>query len=498
LAAWFVLILTAFPALSAHHLAIADDEENYDSRVDENPEEEYGDEEQDQAYYDEEEEFGGPPDANYEDSDQPGQFTSSPFDDSVTITEKEIVSLNIVGNDMAYLGSETHPDVLEITDPAFGWAILNSDDTITYSPSQIALPSGYQKTDIIHYTATVDGVNAYSATVTVWIEQLNDPPVAYSSNVTIEENQKSFFYLGASDEDNDSLTFSALSTPTFGETELDPYSGTLVYTPLYEFSGKESLTFQVSDGQASSNVATIEIMVLEVGGENSPIPVDDDEESDDYYSDDDGGSSYVDTVPQASAGNDLSVLTGDAVSLDGSASADSDGDPVSFSWLQRTGPRVSLEDASTPNPSFEAPMVKTTATLTFELSVSDGFMADSTTVTVTVVPIEIDIMPNVNPNVIELSEPDAEIPVAVIGSGSLDTSTVSLPSLGFGPNSASAIRSEIADFNNDGYLDHISYYKTNETGLVNGDKTACLTGSLEGPNGNDISFSVCKNIKVKV
>jgi Bacterial Ig domain len=497
IAAWFVFILTAYPTLSAHYTAAAEEEENYDSRADD--EQYYEDDEQDQPYYDEEDEFGAPLETLDGDPvEQSVQFTTSPFDDSVTITEQEIVSLNIVGNDMSYLGSESRPKVLEITEPAFGKAILNSDDTITYSPSQISLPSGYQKTDIIHYTATVDGVTAYSATVTIWIEQLNDPPVAYSANFTIDENKESSFYLGAFDEDNDGLTYSALSTPTFGKTELNPYTGVLVYTPLYEFSGTETLTFQVSDGQALSNIATVAIKVLELGGENSPIPEDDNEESDYSESEDDGGSYYEDTVPDASPGNDQSVLTGDFVTLDGSGSADQDGDPVSFSWLQRTGPRVSLEGAATSNPWFEAPMVKSTTNLTFELSVSDGFMADSAIVTVTVLPIDIDIIPNINPNVIELSEPDTEIPVAVIGSSSLDTSTVSLPSLGFGPDSASALRSELADFNNDGYLDHFSYYKTGDTGLVNGDKTACLTGSLEGPNGNDISFSVCKNIKVKV
>lgn len=499
LVTWLALVLTALPALSVVGQSFAEDED-YDSRDEEELDQHYDDEEQDQVYAEqeyEEEEYDEPPDFSYEDVvEQPTQISISPFDDSVTITEEEIVSLNTVGNDKVFLGSEIQPRVLEITDPVFGQAILNSDDTITYSPSQMPLPSGYQKTDIIRYTASADGATAYSGTVTIWIEQLNDSPVAYSANFTINENQKSTFYLGAFDEDNDALTYSALSTPEFGESELDPYSGRLVYTPLYEFSGRETLTFQVTDGQATSSIATVEITVLEVGGENSPIPGDDEDDYDDRDSSDEEDSDFEDMAPSATAGNDITVLTGDLASLDGSLSADPEGKPLSFSWMQRSGPGVRLEGADTHNPSFEAPLVRSVTTLTFELVVSDGFMADSTVVAVTVVPIDIDIMPDVNPNEIDLSEIYDEIPVAVIGGSYLDASSVSLSSLGFGPDSAPALRSELVDFNEDGHPDHISYYRTVDIGLVNGDRIACLTGSLQGSNGNDVPFSICKNVKV--
>ena len=76
--------------------------------------------------------------------------------------------------------------------------------------------------------------------------------------------------------------------------------------------------------------------------------------------------------PTANAGADQAVNPGATVVLDGSASSDPDGDQISFSWRQTAGPTITLQGASTANPSFNAPAVTTQTVLTFELRVSDG------------------------------------------------------------------------------------------------------------------------------
>src|SRR2546429_1375891 len=48
------------------------------------------------------------------------------------------------------------------------------------------------------------------------------------------------------------------------------------------------------------------------------------------------------------------VNPGATVVLDGSASSDPDGDQISFSWRQTAGPTITLQGASTANPSFNA------------------------------------------------------------------------------------------------------------------------------------------------
>jgi hypothetical protein len=79
------------------------------------------------------------------------------------------------------------------------------------------------------------------------------------------------------------------------------------------------------------------------------------------------------SLPVANPGSSLTVRPSQLVELDGSKSYDPNGDPLYFLWLQLTGgPTVSLLNSTTPNPSFVAPAVTNTSTLTFELLVGDG------------------------------------------------------------------------------------------------------------------------------
>ena len=79
--------------------------------------------------------------------------------------------------------------------------------------------------------------------------------------------------------------------------------------------------------------------------------------------------------PVADAGSDQTRDEGTLMMLDGSASKDPDGDPITYSWVQTGGPAVVLSDPSSPTPTFDAHEVVATdsVTLTFELTVDDGF-----------------------------------------------------------------------------------------------------------------------------
>ncbi|MGD0167940.1 MAG: PIG-L family deacetylase, partial [Gaiellaceae bacterium] len=96
--------------------------------------------------------------------------------------------------------------------------------------------------------------------------------------------------------------------------------------------------------------------------------------------------SYVVGTPNADAGGDQTVLTpGAIVHLNGSASSDPNGDPITYSWTQTSGsPGVTLSGDTTATPTFPAPASATT--LTFALTVSNGTLASTDSVTVTVAP----------------------------------------------------------------------------------------------------------------
>jgi hypothetical protein len=94
------------------------------------------------------------------------------------------------------------------------------------------------------------------------------------------------------------------------------------------------------------------------------------------------------SAPLARTGPDQSALTGATVQLDGTGSIDAVGLPLTFAWVQVSGPPVTLAGADTATPTFTAPTLAlgTPPTpLVFLLTVSDGLLtsvAAQTTVTV--------------------------------------------------------------------------------------------------------------------
>ena len=109
-----------------------------------------------------------------------------------------------------------------------------------------------------------------------------------------------------------------------------------------------------------------------------------------------GGS--ANTAPVANAGSNQTVISGVTVTLNGTASSDPDGTIASYAWTQTAGTTtVTLTSGTTSQPTFPAPTVTTTATLTFSLVVTDnrGATSPAASVTVTVNP-DLNVAPTAN------------------------------------------------------------------------------------------------------
>ncbi len=92
----------------------------------------------------------------------------------------------------------------------------------------------------------------------------------------------------------------------------------------------------------------------------------------------------INTSPIAHAGDDIVVEEGALVALDASGTVDAEADSLVYSWRQVSGPAVSLGHDSSVNPTFTAPEGLTESTLIFEVTVSDGDLTTTDTVTVTI------------------------------------------------------------------------------------------------------------------
>jgi hypothetical protein len=95
----------------------------------------------------------------------------------------------------------------------------------------------------------------------------------------------------------------------------------------------------------------------------------------------------VNLIPVASAGNDQTVNEQTNVILSGN-STDTDGTIASYSWIQTAGITVSINNESSAESSFTAPVTSTPIDLTFQLTVTDNEEATaSDSVVITVEPI---------------------------------------------------------------------------------------------------------------
>lgn len=91
-------------------------------------------------------------------------------------------------------------------------------------------------------------------------------------------------------------------------------------------------------------------------------------------------------APNANAGANFSAGGGTTATLNGTASNGGDGDPITYQWVQLSGPTVTLNAPTSANPSFTVPAASNVAqTMTFALVVSDGLassLASAVTVTI--------------------------------------------------------------------------------------------------------------------
>ena len=252
----------------------------------------------------------------------------------------------------------------------------------------------------------------------------NFPPLITSIPVTMALVNAAYQYqVVASDANDDTLTYSLLVNPT--SMTINPATGLITWMPDTTLLGSHEVEILVKDGRGLSDSQSYVVTVAKgvivpdvvgkpqteaettlanaglktgtvtkIASETTPkgsvisqaiAPGTEVAEGTSV-----GLSVSLGRSPVANAGTDQTVGEEIRVTLDGSDSYDPDGNTITFTWTQTSGPQVTLSDVHAQRPSFTSPIVPLQNVLTnevhlaFELEATSGELSDSDTVDITV------------------------------------------------------------------------------------------------------------------
>ena len=191
---------------------------------------------------------------------EPPTTRRSAVDNSATTAFNTPVTVNVLAND-----SDPDSDPLTVTGataPAHGTAVVNANNTITYTPA-----AGYSGPDSFTYSISDGRGGTASATVSITVSPAgNSPPVAVNNSATTAFNTPVTVNVLANDSDPDSdpLTVTGATAPAHGAAVVNA-NNTITYTPAAGYSGPDSFTYTISDGRGGTASATVSITVSPAG-----------------------------------------------------------------------------------------------------------------------------------------------------------------------------------------------------------------------------------------
>ncbi|MDD2752225.1 MAG: Ig-like domain-containing protein [Candidatus Omnitrophica bacterium] len=214
------------------------------------------------------------PNANYNGADS---FTFK-ANDGLADSNIATVSITVTAINDPPVASDLLVTVLEDTPKAITLSATDADgDNLTYSvvtnpkhgtlsgtaPNLAYTPDAkFKGNDSFTYKANDGQVDSNTATVSINIQHVNHAPVAHHQSVNTDEDAAVNITLSATDADDDSLTYSVVTSPGYGS--LSGTAPNLTYTPNESSYGDDSFTFKANDGLVNSNVATVSIKVKHV------------------------------------------------------------------------------------------------------------------------------------------------------------------------------------------------------------------------------------------
>lgn len=210
-------------------------------------------------------------------------------DDAASTDEDSPVILNVLANDSGLGDAKMNgPLTLALlSGPSNGSVALDSEGVVGPSPSGFVGNATYTPapdfngSDGFVYSVTDPDGETSSATVTITVLSVNDPPVAVDDSVSTDEDTPVTADVLANDYDvdGDPLQVSISAGPGRGAAVVD-LDGSITYTPDPDYNGSDSLTYSISDPSGAAASAILSIAVTPVN--DSPVAGDDSAETEHF------------------------------------------------------------------------------------------------------------------------------------------------------------------------------------------------------------------------
>jgi parallel beta-helix repeat protein/VCBS repeat-containing protein len=189
-------------------------------------------------------------------------------DDGYSVDEDGSLTVpasGVLGNDADKDGNPLTAVV--VSNPTHGTLTLNADGSFTYTPAV-----DYSGADSFTYKANDGTGESNAATVTITVNPVNDAPVGSDDSYetdegTVLDTPSPGVLANDTDKEGSALTAVLVSEPSHGTVVVNA-DGAFSYTPAADYSGTDSFTYRVSDGQVDSGPATVTIDVIP--SENTP------------------------------------------------------------------------------------------------------------------------------------------------------------------------------------------------------------------------------------
>ncbi len=372
-------------------------------------------------------------------------------DDTAVVMEDAAITIDALANDTDVDGDSLI--VTEVITPGHGIAVINPDNTITYTPA-----TNFNGSDSFTYTASDGNGGAAAAVITVTVTSLNDLPVAADDSASTVEDVSILIDVLANDTDidGDALTVTAVTQPTNGTATING-DDTVTYIPDSNFNGSDSFSYTVDDGHGGSDTAVVTIAVT---------PVND--------------------APQA--GDDSATTAEDtAVTIDVLANdTDADGDPLSVTAI--TTPAHGTATIEVDGTVIYIPAPNFYGSDSFSYTVGDGQgAADTATVTLTISPVN--DAPIANDDAVVTAEDTAVIIDVIsndadIDGDSLSVSGITPPTVGTAVMNAD----NTITYTPPAEFDGVASFTYTISDGHGGTATATVTVTVTGENDNPVAF----------